>query len=102
MSAVIYTTPLLAAVFCTSTTAGLISIGSAENFIVLANTYVSGGDSSTVNGNVIAKTYASAGNCSTINGDFRSGDVLTLGDGATVNGNAKSIEAGKTLPSKGI
>jgi hypothetical protein len=72
--------------------AGLI--GSAEDFTVLANTYVSGGDSSIVHGNVIGKTYASTGNGSTINGNFRSGDVMTLGDGATVNGNAQSIQAG--------
>jgi hypothetical protein len=90
----IYAIPLLAAVLCTPATAGLISIGSAADFTVLANTYVSGGDSNIVYGNVIANTYASTGNGSTIHGDFRSGDVLTLGDGATVNGNAESIEAG--------
>ncbi|MFT5760062.1 MAG: putative acyltransferase (DUF342 family) [Alteromonadaceae bacterium] len=90
----IYATPLLATFFCAPTFAGLISIGSAEDFTVLANTYNSGGAGSTVHGNVIAKTYASTGNGSTIHGDFRSGDVLTLGDGATVNGNAESKEAG--------
>ncbi|MFT5759219.1 MAG: hypothetical protein ACI9LM_003976 [Alteromonadaceae bacterium] len=94
MKTTTYAMPLLAAVLCTPATAGLISIGSAENFTVLANTYVSGGDSNIVYGNVIANTYASTGNGSTIHGDFRSGDVLTLGDGATVNGNAESIEAG--------
>jgi carbonic anhydrase/acetyltransferase-like protein (isoleucine patch superfamily) len=92
MKRVICTVPLLAAVFCSSASAGLI--GSAESFTVLANTYVSGGDGSIVHGSVIAKTYASTGANSTINGDFRSGDVMTLGDGATVTGNAQSIEAG--------
>jgi MYXO-CTERM domain-containing protein len=94
MKASIYTAPLLAAFFSTPSLAGLISLGSAENFTIVANTYNSGGDGSTVHGNVIAKTYASTGNGSTINGDYRSGDVLTLGDGATVNGNAESKGAG--------
>jgi predicted acyltransferase (DUF342 family) len=94
MKANIYGIALLAAVFCTPATAGLISIGSAEDYTVLANTYMSGGDSNIVYGNVIAKTYASTGNGSTINGDFRSGDVMTLGDGATVTGNAQSNKAG--------
>jgi carbonic anhydrase/acetyltransferase-like protein (isoleucine patch superfamily) len=94
MKTVISAITLLSAVFCTPSFAGLINIGSAENYSVLANTYVSGGDSAIVYGNVIAKTYASTGNGSTIHGDFRSSDVLTLGDGATVTGNAQSIEAG--------
>jgi len=92
MKPFIFTLSLLAASVCTTASAGLIGI--AEDFTVLANTYVSGGDSSIVHGNVIAKTYASTGNGSTINGNYRAGDVLTLGDGATVNGNAESIEAG--------
>jgi hypothetical protein len=69
-------------------------LAQAEDFTILANTYVSGGGSAIVYGNVIAKTYASTGNGSTVHGDFRSGDVLTLGDGATVNGNAESKQAG--------
>jgi hypothetical protein len=106
MKAPIYAMPLLAAVFCTPATAGLISIGSAADFTVLANTYVSGGAGGaaqdlvsggyTVNGNVIAKTYASTGAGSTIIGDFRTGDVLTTGDGAKVTGNAQSVAAGTT------
>jgi hypothetical protein len=106
MKKAVYAMPLLAAVICTPATAGLISIGSAADFTVLANTYVSGGAGGaaqdllsggyTVNGNVIAKTYASTGAGSTIIGDFRTGDVLTTGDGATVTGNAQSVAAGTT------
>jgi carbonic anhydrase/acetyltransferase-like protein (isoleucine patch superfamily) len=92
MKPFIFTLSLLAASVCTTASAGLI--GKAEDFTVLANTYVSGGDSSIVHGNVIAKTYASTGNGSTINGDYRAGGVLTLGDGATVDGNAETILAG--------
>jgi predicted acyltransferase (DUF342 family) len=92
MKPIIFTLSLLVASVSTIASAGLI--GSAADFTVLANTYVSGGDNNTVHGNVIAKTYASTGNGSTINGDFRAGGVLTLGDGATVDGNAETILAG--------
>jgi hypothetical protein len=98
MKAPIYVTPLLAAFFCTPTLAIMFSSGESPNFqansSVIANTYVSGGDSAVVYGNVIAKTYASTGNGSIIHGDFRSGDVTTLGYGATVNGNVESKGAG--------
>jgi hypothetical protein len=56
----------------------MMLIGSAEDFTVLANTYVSAGDKAVVHGNLIAKTYAPTGNGSTIHGDFRSGDVLAM------------------------
>jgi hypothetical protein len=92
MKAPIYAMPLLAAFFCTPTLA--LTFSSGESFTVLANTYVSGGDSAIVYGNVIAKTYASTGNGSIIHGNFRSGDVTTLGYGATINGNVESKEAG--------
>jgi hypothetical protein len=94
MKKFIFSAGLLAAALSIPATAAVIERGSAEGFAVLANTYVSGGDGSTVHGNVLSKTYGSTGNGSTINGDYRSGDVLTLGDGANVNGNAESIEAG--------
>jgi len=88
----IYAIPLLAAVFCTPATAGII--GSAEDFTILANTYNSTGDGSIVHGNVIADTYATTGANSTINGNYRTGTILTLGAGATVTGNAQSVAAG--------
>jgi hypothetical protein len=103
MKTIFIAVPLLSSVVCSPALATLI--GSAADFTVLANTYVSGGDGKTknliagdftVNGNVIAKTYASTGARSIIKGDFRTGDVLTTGDSAQVTGNAQSVAAGNT------
>jgi hypothetical protein len=78
-------------------------IVSAEDFIVLANTYVSGGVKAIVNGNVIAKTYAPTGNGSTIHCDFRSGDILAMALQSPVMHNRLPLAwQQQTRPSKAI
>jgi hypothetical protein len=58
--------------------------------MIFANTYVSTGDSSTVNGNVVAGTYVTTGLNGAVNGDILAGSITTLGATSPVSGDLRS------------
>jgi hypothetical protein len=65
-----------------------------RSFSVLADTYVSTGDSATVYGNVLSGTYGTTGANSNIYGNFQTNTVATTGANALVKGNLQSTLAG--------
>jgi hypothetical protein len=57
---------------------------------IFANTYVTGGANSTINGNVLAGTATTLGAGATVDGDLQYGTAITLGAGASATSSGLS------------
>jgi LruC domain-containing protein/uncharacterized repeat protein (TIGR01451 family) len=75
--------------FALTSVAGLCSL-SAQTESIFANTYVTGGAGSEINGDVLAGTYLTTGDSAVINGDTAAVTITTLGANSSVTGSLQS------------